>query len=388
MPFAAALVRAPVAHPRHRRGGRARCSRQIGEPPDLARAVRRPARWPAPSRTSPPPSGRRCSPGTLIGATAVSVLAGAREVEEQSGDRALRRRTSARSAPWRLQTARAADGWRVERPADLAVPDDSTLLLLADPFSFPIDGFLDRSSPTSSPGLPVVGGMASAATRGRRQPSRDRRPGGDADGAVGVLLPPGRARRRRRGVAGLPPGRRAAGGHQGRAQRHLRDRRAAGARAADGAGRSLAHAEDRALHGRGHPRRQGDRRGARSTSSAATSSSAASSGPTGRRRRRRRRRRRSTSARPSSSTSATPTTADEDLRALLAAANGDAALVFTCNGRGTRLFERPRPRRRGRERPRRRRRPPPGCSAPVRSARSATGTSCTASPPPCCSYAS
>ena len=34
-------------------------------------------------------------------------------------------------------------------------------------------------------------------------------------------------------------------------------------------------------------------------------------------------------------------TADEDLRALLAARRGDGALVFTCNGRGERLFDQP-----------------------------------------------
>ena len=33
--------------------------------------------------------------------------------------------------------------------------------------------------------------------------------------------------------------------------------------------------------------------------------------------------------------------ADEDLRALLAGASSQAALVFTCNGRGTRLFDEP-----------------------------------------------
>jgi small ligand-binding sensory domain FIST len=34
-------------------------------------------------------------------------------------------------------------------------------------------------------------------------------------------------------------------------------------------------------------------------------------------------------------------TADEDLRALLHGRHADAALLFTCNGRGTRLFEAP-----------------------------------------------
>jgi small ligand-binding sensory domain FIST len=34
-------------------------------------------------------------------------------------------------------------------------------------------------------------------------------------------------------------------------------------------------------------------------------------------------------------------TADEDLRALLSDEHGDSALVFTCNGRGTNLFDGP-----------------------------------------------
>ena len=35
------------------------------------------------------------------------------------------------------------------------------------------------------------------------------------------------------------------------------------------------------------------------------------------------------------------TAADEDLRALLSGVNGDAALLFTCNGRGRHLFPEP-----------------------------------------------
>ena len=63
-----------------------------------------------------------------------------------------------------------------------------TLLLVADPFSTPVDGFLE-SAPETYPGLRVVGGLASAA----------RGPGGNrlvlddqvfTDGAVGVLLAP------------------------------------------------------------------------------------------------------------------------------------------------------------------------------------------------------
>jgi small ligand-binding sensory domain FIST len=71
-------------------------------------------------------------------------------------------------------------------PADVA--HGSTLLLLTDPYSFPADGFLEQLAAVR-PDLVVVGGLASAAAR----------PGGNAlvldggvhrDGAVGVVLPP------------------------------------------------------------------------------------------------------------------------------------------------------------------------------------------------------
>jgi small ligand-binding sensory domain FIST len=43
--------------------------------------------------------------------------------------------------------------------------DDAVAILLADPWSFPVDGFIEQSNATL-PGLPIVGGMA-AGTRGR-----------------------------------------------------------------------------------------------------------------------------------------------------------------------------------------------------------------------------
>src|SRR5204863_1779885 len=66
------------------------------------------------------------------------------------------------------------------------VADERTLLLLADPFSFPADAFLGRMN-DDLPDLRVLGGLASAA----------RAPGGNrlaldgdltSDGAVGVFL--------------------------------------------------------------------------------------------------------------------------------------------------------------------------------------------------------
>jgi small ligand-binding sensory domain FIST len=127
-------------------------------------------------------------PGTLIGAAAASVVGGAREVEEESavtlwaGDVGPVR-------PVRLEAVPTPDGWRVDGLAASAV--DGTLLLLTDPFSFPADGLLDQLA-VEAPGLTVIGGLASAG----------RGPGGNRlvidgdvhiEGAVGALLPPGSA---------------------------------------------------------------------------------------------------------------------------------------------------------------------------------------------------
>jgi small ligand-binding sensory domain FIST len=64
--------------------------------------------------------------------------------------------------------------------------DDAVAVLLADPWSFPIDGFVERSNDALA-GLPIIGGLASGL-RGRG--STRLFLGGDAldRGAVGVLL--------------------------------------------------------------------------------------------------------------------------------------------------------------------------------------------------------
>lgn len=134
-------------------------------------------------------------PKLLLGATAVSILAGPTELEERPAialfaadwrGRLRIGRSGARTT--RFDAERRGDGWRLGGTADIAV-DGATLILLADPFTFPVDGFVDELA-RRQPGLTVVGGLASAATG----------PGGNrlvADdlvtdrGAVGVFLPPG-----------------------------------------------------------------------------------------------------------------------------------------------------------------------------------------------------
>ena len=130
---------------------------------------------------------RLLNPRCLVGATAVSVLGGAQEVEDAPGMSLWAARFGIDIEPVRLEAIPAADQFLVAGGAALS-RNEGTLLLLADPFSFPIDQVLDHLNEVA-PGVAIIGGMASAA----------RGPGGNVlvaddelfrDGAVGVYLPP------------------------------------------------------------------------------------------------------------------------------------------------------------------------------------------------------
>jgi len=125
------------------------------------------------------------APGTLLGCAAVSVLGGGREVERGPGISLWAGRTGPVS-PFHLSVAQSPDGltftgWPEELPEN-----PSGLLLIPDPFSFPTDDLLRRLE-TDRPGMPVVGGMASAA----RTPGGNRLVVDDrvvTSGAVGAFL--------------------------------------------------------------------------------------------------------------------------------------------------------------------------------------------------------
>ncbi|CAB4744300.1 MAG: hypothetical protein F2754_11030 [Actinobacteria bacterium] len=130
-------------------------------------------------------------PRVLVGATAASVIGGAEEIEESPAVSLWAGRVGA-VRPIRLDAYSGSDGWTITGlPNDLDhVP--RTLVLLADPHSFPTDAFL-RQMAHDSPATTVVGGLASAA----------RTPGGNRlvldgllldDGAVGFLLEDASAR--------------------------------------------------------------------------------------------------------------------------------------------------------------------------------------------------
>lgn len=135
-------------------------------------------------------------PGALIGTTASSIIGGRLEVEEQAAVSLLamrfgpRRRfaTEPLAMATHLHAERDGDGWRITSRDDLAEPG-STVVLLADPFSFPVDAFVEQLI-ERSPGTTVMGGLASAATG----PSGNRFIADDEvleSGAVALVLPPG-----------------------------------------------------------------------------------------------------------------------------------------------------------------------------------------------------
>lgn len=126
------------------------------------------------------------TPRVTIGASAVAVIGGPHEVEHGPALSVFAASLpEAELTPVSLRVGRGPGGWTIE---GLPEPGEgpATLVLLADPFSFPLDGFLRRLEELA-PEVQVVGGAASAA----------RGPGGnrlvlDGDvhdqGAVGVLV--------------------------------------------------------------------------------------------------------------------------------------------------------------------------------------------------------
>lgn len=130
---------------------------------------------------------RLVNPRVLVGATAVSVLGGSQEVEDRPGVALWAGQFGVDVEPVRLEAIPTEDSLFVAGGGVLN-RNDGTLLLVADPFSFPVEQVLDHLR-TTAPGVRIIGGMASAA----------RGPGGNTlvlddeqfrSGATGVWLPP------------------------------------------------------------------------------------------------------------------------------------------------------------------------------------------------------
>jgi small ligand-binding sensory domain FIST len=156
----------------------------LDTPPDLALVFVTPVHAPALAEIAKTIRAT-LRPRTLLGCAAVSVVGGSREVERGPGISLWAGRTGP-VTPFHLTVAQSPDGLTFTGWPDNMPEDPSGLLLIPDPFSFPTDDLLQRLE-TDRPGMPVVGGMASAA----------RGPGGNrlviddevvTDGAVGAFL--------------------------------------------------------------------------------------------------------------------------------------------------------------------------------------------------------
>ena len=138
--------------------------------PDLAQAVR-----------------AILQPGAMIGTTAVGVIGGSTEIEDVPAVSVWAGRTG-RAEAVRFEVVDSPDGTAVVGMPDDAAVGRRTLILLTDPHSFPTEAFV-KASNEQYPNLAVVGGMASAGAPGSNRLVVQ----GEThiDGAVGILLPEG-----------------------------------------------------------------------------------------------------------------------------------------------------------------------------------------------------
>jgi small ligand-binding sensory domain FIST len=125
-------------------------------------------------------------PRVLVGGTAVAVVGGSHEVEENPALALFAARfDDATLTPVTLRLQETPDGAALTGWPSLDRPPAS-LLLFADPFTFPVDAFLQRVN-RDLPGLQIIGGLASAAASpgGNRLVLDDRVV---EEGAVGVFV--------------------------------------------------------------------------------------------------------------------------------------------------------------------------------------------------------
>lgn len=123
-------------------------------------------------------------PANLVGAAAQSVIGGAREADEVPSISVFAA-WGTRAGTVRLETTETAEGVAVVGlPAD--VDDGSTLVLMADPATFPAQPFVDATA-SVRPDLTIVGGLVSWSDDRGCLLFRDGAV--HRDGAVGVLVP-------------------------------------------------------------------------------------------------------------------------------------------------------------------------------------------------------
>src|SRR5581483_10618455 len=134
---------------------------------------------------------QRLQPRCLLGCTGEAIVGNEREIEQGPALTLWAGGWSeaVEMEPFRLMLEQTPDGYSLLGWPDSlmhADPARSAVLLLADPFTFPIDAFLGHMN-ENHPQLRVMGGMASGA-RKAEQTRLILNGRAYADGAVGVLL--------------------------------------------------------------------------------------------------------------------------------------------------------------------------------------------------------
>ena len=126
--------------------------------------------------------------GCLVGTTAEAVLANAEEYESGTAVTVwMASLPTAVITPMALEHVQTPDGGTfLGWPDELDWPAHASLLLVADPFSFPVDQLIGRLA-EDRPGVPLIGGMASGGNRPGSNTLVIDRQTYDA-GAVGVIV--------------------------------------------------------------------------------------------------------------------------------------------------------------------------------------------------------
>src|SRR4029450_307965 len=112
----------------------------------------------------------RTGTSAIAGGTAQGGLGAGRDVEQEPGLAVWMARLPGVSVrPFALSVLPMGEGVGIGGWPDLGDEDRASVLLLADPFTFPADSFLERLN-TEQPGLPVLGGMVSGAVEAGTHP--------------------------------------------------------------------------------------------------------------------------------------------------------------------------------------------------------------------------
>jgi len=189
MPFAAALSTDTLTS----RALTEVCSRAAGQlagPYDLALLFFSPHHGPA-AETLVTSLREQLGPRCLLGCVGESIIGNEREIEGQAALSLWLARWPAgvASTPFHLTLERTPEGLSLMGWPDVllgADPKESAILLLGDPYTFPADIFLEQVN-EDSPGLRVLGGMASGI-RGPGQCQLLQDNTVHTQGAVGVVL--------------------------------------------------------------------------------------------------------------------------------------------------------------------------------------------------------